>query len=143
MYNCHIEHDHIDQGRPFEGGLKRGERLFDRHLAVGAQHGQLVLLLFLLLSVKLVFNGLTIEDAFTRQLIGAPLEELEIFDSSGITDVTLDVLCQQLAASLRSLTLSTCVNVTGKVCNKASGEEDIDLPNHRIYFSYCYCFDLF
>ena len=61
-----------------------------------------------------MLNGLTIEDAFTRQLIRAPLEELEIFDSTGITDVTLDVLCQQLAAYLRSLTLRTCMNVTGQ-----------------------------
>ena len=54
---------------------------------------------------------LNIDSAFTRQLIGAPLEQLE-FHFTEITNVTIYVLCQQLAASLRSLTLHGCDLIT-------------------------------
>ena len=67
-----------------------------------------------------------IDDAFTRQLIGAPLEKFVIIGSSGITDVTIDVLCQQLATSLRSLTLRECGRVSRTGFNKPVGE-DIDV----------------
>ena len=63
-------------------------------------------------KLKLWVGYLKIDDAFTRHLIGAQLEKLEINISSGITDITIDVLCQQLAASLCSLTLSRCTRVS-------------------------------
>ena len=77
-------------------------------------------------KLSLAVSLLKMDDAFTRQLIGAPLEKLEIFDGSGITDVTIDVLCQQLAASLRSLTLYKCDGISRTGFNKVIGE-DIDV----------------
>ena len=50
------------------------------------------------IELKLFLSNLKIDDAFTGQLICAPLEQLKIFCSSEMTDVTIDVLCQQLAS---------------------------------------------
>ena len=77
-------------------------------------------------KLELELENLKIDGAFTRRIIDAPLEQLKIFDSSEITDVTIDVICQQLAASLRSLTLCGCTRVSRTGINKAGGE-DIDV----------------
>ena len=74
-------------------------------------------------KLELGISNLKIDDAFTRQLIGAPLEQLTIFDNSEMTDVTIDVLCQQLADTLRSLTLRECRRVSRTGINKAVGED--------------------
>ena len=71
-------------------------------------------------------GNIKIDKAFTLQLIGAPLEHLGIDCSSEMTDVTIDVLCQQLVASLRSLTLRGCTRVSRTGINKAIGK-DIDV----------------
>ena len=68
-------------------------------------------------TLKLNQEMLNMDEAFTRRPIGAPLEELEL-RMKQITDVTIDVLCQQLAATLRSLTLSACEQVTREGFNK-------------------------
>ena len=64
-------------------------------------------------TLRLESSMPNLDDAFTRQLIGAPLEELD-FKFTEITDVTIDVLCHQLATTLRSLSLCGCEKVTQK-----------------------------
>ena len=54
---------------------------------------------------------INMDEAFTRRLIGAPLEKLDISCTMS-TDVTIDVLCQQLAPTLRSLALNDCDRLT-------------------------------
>ena len=73
-------------------------------------------------KLELLMYNLKIDDAFTRQLIGAPLEQLKICHSSEMTDATIDIICQQLAASLRYLTLRGCNRVSRTGFNKAVGE---------------------
>ena len=79
-------------------------------------------------------------------LIGAPLEQLKICHSSKMTDATIEVLCQQLAGSLRSLTLCGCTRVSRTGFNKAIAE-DIDvhcirwLLTSSVYF-FLFCFVL-
>ena len=70
-------------------------------------------------TLKLNQEMPNMDEAFTRRPIGAPLEELEL-QITQITDLTVDVLCQQLAATLRSLTLSICEQVTREGFNKAT-----------------------
>ena len=70
-------------------------------------------------TLKLNQEMLNMDEAFTRRPIVAPLEELE-HHITQITDVTIDVLCQQLAPTLRSLTLSACEQVTREAFNKAT-----------------------
>ena len=64
-------------------------------------------------TLRVVQSMPNLDNAFTRQLIGPPLEQLE-FHFAEIPDFTIDALCQQLAASLRSLTLNSCQRVTPK-----------------------------
>ena len=82
-------------------------------------------------TLQLELTMLKMDDAFTRRLIGAPLEHLEIHFAA-ITDVTIDVLCQQLAASLRSLTLLACYRVTRQ--GFIHGHNSDNNSYYRLYF---------
>ena len=62
-------------------------------------------------ELRLVQMAVNMDEAFTRRLIGAPLEKLDISLTEN-TDATIDVLCQQLATSLRSLELLGCRSLT-------------------------------
>ena len=58
-------------------------------------------------NLQLLQIKVDIDEAFTRRLIGAPLEKLDISNTE-ITDVTIDALCLHLAPTLRSLILHDC-----------------------------------
>ena len=58
-------------------------------------------------KLQLLQIKVDIDEAFTRRLIGAPLEKLDISNTE-ITDVTIDALCLHLAPTLRSLILHDC-----------------------------------
>ena len=67
---------------------------------------------------SLRLQQLSIEDdelTHRQLLIGAPLEQLTLCQLD-VTDATIDVMCKQLAASLRSLTLQACENLTRQGC---------------------------
>ena len=66
------------------------------------------------------------DEAFTRRLIGAPLEKLDL-SLTEITDATIDVLCQQLASSLRSLKLQACEGLTQQGLIKVKTTTTVDL----------------
>ena len=58
-------------------------------------------------NLQLLQIKVDMDEAFTRRLIGAPLEKLDISNTE-ITDVTIDALCLHLAPTLRSLILHDC-----------------------------------
>ena len=62
-------------------------------------------------ELRLEQMAVNMDEAFSRRLIGAPLEKLDL-SLTEITDATIDVLCQQLAASLRTLELKGCHGLT-------------------------------
>ena len=64
------------------------------------------------LQVLVLYQNLpSMDDAFTRKLIGAPLLRLDVSHTT-ITDATIDALCNQLADTLCSLTLKGCQQIT-------------------------------
>ena len=78
------------------------------------------------LSVQVGMANL--DDAFKH--IGAQLEDLDLSQTS-ITDATIDVLCQQLAPSLRRLTLDGCYSITrqGNVFNNNNNNNHTRINN--------------
>ena len=80
-----------------------------------------------------------LDEAFTRQRIGARLKELDISDTK-ITDATIDVLCEQMSKSLRYLDLMCCDCITqqGKLTNTTTTTCCNNKPNfeQQKYFLY-------
>ena len=64
-------------------------------------------------ELRLEQMEVNMDEAFTCRLIGAPLKKLDL-SFTNITDVTIDVLCQQLAPTLRSLALNDCDRLTSQ-----------------------------